>query len=217
MPYKAIFARDFDQEEAEARSAALACEDQRRWSRAEMEAELQHARAEARAEAWQEGFAAGQTQTRAEREEAFSAAGQALVTVLAEINQAHSDHAARLEHDIVEFLGAAFAKMAPELSHRTAKQRLSDEIDRIARMAAGSSHLEIRLHPETANALESYLVPAQNFITLRKDPQLLPHQIEAQWDGGRFSRNLDSTTAQILALLTGPVSDVNLSERNQNG
>ena len=216
MPYQAIFARDFDKEEAEARAAALSREDMRRWNRAELDAELELARAEARGEAWQEGFAAGQSQTRAEREEAFSAACHTLIAALAEINQARDKHAARLEHDVVEFLSAAFAKMAPELSHRTAKQRLSDEIDAIARMATGSSHLEIRLHPETATALESCLAPSQDFIKLWRDPQLSPYRIEASWDGGRSSRDLEGTVAQILALLAGTVSDDTFSERGEN-
>ena len=217
MPYQAIFARDFDQEEAEARAAAMACEELRRWNRAELDAELERARAEARSAAWQEGFAAGQVETRAERETAFCAAGQALVAALSELHQARSLHAARLEREIVVFLGAAFTKIAPELSLRTAKQRLSDEIDRIARMATGSSRLEIRLHPDTASALESYLLPSQDFITLSRDPQLSLHQIEARWDGGSSSRDLNSVSAQILALLTGPDSDDQLSKRNQNG
>ena len=203
---KALFDRDFDREDEEARAAAT-----RARSAVYTAEDMAEACELARQEAFEEGRAEGQREAAAAAAESDRMRRtEAMERITAGVEALLRDtdvHAAELEKQVLTFALAVFEKMAPELMENQGARRAETEVRAALGVALGTSAVRIFLSSENFEAMAERLEEGgrslghDGRIDVIPDPEMGQGDARVEWDNGFMQYSFDTICNRILKSL----------------
>lgn len=183
----------------------------------ELELEIERLEAEcstAVARARIEGFEAGLTQARGERETALLAAVDALQASIEAVDDELDDITVRLTRDAAQVAMTAADLMAAQTIATAPGVAVDAAIGRVLRQVARGTDLLVRVHPDLADDIGGRIAARQAIdrrrlnLHVAPDPAIALGDVTIEWDQGMLSLDAAARKAAVRAelgeLLTTP-------------
>ncbi|QIG79690.1 FliH/SctL family protein [Stakelama tenebrarum] len=172
------------------------------------ELELLKSEAEAREmQARNEGFEAGMAHARTERETALLSAVDAMQAGIEALDGRYADAQDALTGDATQVALAAAELLAARTLEAAPGQAVDDAIGRTLRQVARGTEIQVRVHPDLAEDMETRLAARQAAdrrrlnVTIIADHQIAMGDAEILWDQGGLTLDAAERRAQILSEL----------------
>lgn len=180
---------------------------------ASLEAELERARAEQLADlaqARRDGFSAGLTQARTDREAAILAATDAVQAALEEMEDRLAIAEGTMMQDMASLSFTAAEILAGHAVNREPARAVDEALTRLLGQIARGTVLGVRVHPDIAADMEERLAARRAMerrrldITIISDPALVPGDGIIFWEEGGLTVDAASRRAAVTGEL-GPL------------
>lgn len=154
-----------------------------------------------------QGFEAGLAQARAEREVALLSAVDALQAGLEMLDERFGDVTARLTGDAAEIALAAADMIAGRALETAPTEAIDAAIGRALAQVARGTELEIRVHPDIIDAVETRCVERQSrdrrklSLTVVGDVTLAPGDAMIGWEAGGLALDAAARRQAVAAEL----------------
>jgi flagellar assembly protein FliH len=198
--------RDIDAEIALERKRAISGED-RTFSKAEHDELVTKAAESARNTGYEEGYKAGREAERADVLSEIKVVMESLTPKMEGFLAGISDHQARLEDQVLDFVMSACIKVLPEAVDTWGRDRVMQEIESTISRCIDKPSLKITASERAAYELRNQLdelAAEKGFkgdISVLGGPDLTRGEVRIEWDNGFMEYRMPEVCDEIIAAL----------------